>query len=157
MNRQSRALGMFACALSLLAAALFAPVASADTVGVDLRVLTDTGNSLTDIRQYTDTTAVPTSPKAECFGPGSGGSGTPRTINGPTALGALSDASRANGSLNPFLVTDKFLDSLGSLGVCAVGGVSFASDFSNFWQVRVDHKATQKGGDLVPVDDGADG
>jgi hypothetical protein len=148
MNRINlRRLGVCAAAVLTTAVALAAATpASAGTVPADLRVVTDTGKTLADVRQYTDTTQVPTSPQAKCFFGGVGGSGKPVTLDGPTALGLTADASQTQAGLQPLLITDEF--SFG-LGVCGFGGVS--STANNFWELRVDHKASSVGGDQVAV------
>ncbi|MFN2612335.1 MAG: hypothetical protein ABR536_03070 [Solirubrobacterales bacterium] len=143
--------GLCTAAVSILFAAAMTTAAHAGTVPADLRVVTDTNRVLADVRQYTDTTAVPTSPQAKCFFGGVGGSGRPVTVAGATALGVVADAAQSLGSLSPILVTDEY--SFG-LGVCGFGGVS--SGPANFWQVRVDHKATQVGGDQVALSRGDD-
>jgi hypothetical protein len=142
------------CAAAVIATAVSlgaAASASAGTVPADLRVLTDTGQTLADVRQYTDTTQIPTSPQAKCFFGGAGGSGKPVTVAGPTALGLTADASQTQAGLRPLLITDEF--SFG-LGVCGFGGVSSTAD--NFWELRVDHKAVSVGGDQVAVGRGDD-
>jgi hypothetical protein len=128
-----------------------ATAAHAGTVPTSVRVVSGGGKVLADVRQYTETTTVPTSPAAKCFFGGVGGSGKAVTLNGPTALGAVADAARSVPELNPMLITDEF--SFG-LGVCGFGGVQPSP--TEFWQVRVDHKATQKGGDQVQVSKGDD-
>jgi hypothetical protein len=137
---------LFALAATLLAA----PVASA-TTGADLRVITQDGTQLAQVRQFTDTANVPTSPKAKCFFGSKGGTGKPFTVQGPTALGITVDASDSVPGLQPLLVTDEF--SFG-LGVCGFGGVSSTAD--NFWQVRINHIASQVGGDQVILGGGDD-
>lgn len=148
-----RRLGLYACAVSFLFCGALAASAQAGTVPANLRVVTDTGKVLADVRQYTDTTAVPTSPQALCFIGGVGGSGKPATVFGPTALGSVADAAQSVPALNPILVTDEF--SFG-LGICGFGGVSAKSDFSNFWEVRVDHKVSSLSGDKAQVSSGDD-
>lgn len=135
-------LALCACSVSLLISGFIASVAHAGTVPANVRVITDTGKSLVDVRQYTDTTSIPTSPQATCFGP-PGGSGKLTTVYGATAIGATSDAAASVPELNPLLVTDQF--SFGP-GVCGFGGVSAAADFSNYWELRIDHKYAQLGG-----------
>jgi Ca2+-binding RTX toxin-like protein len=75
------------------------------------------------------------------------------TVAGPTALGLTADASQTQAGLRPLLIDDEF--SFG-LGVCGFGGVSAKDDFSNFWELRVDHKAVSVGGDQVAVGRGDD-
>lgn len=148
-----RRFGLCACAVTFLISGVMAAAAQAGTVPANLRVVTDAGKVLADVRQYTDTTTVPTSPQALCFIGGAGGSGKPATVFGPTALGAVADAARSVPALDPILVTDEF--SFG-LGICGFGGVSAKSDFSNFWEVRVDHKVSSVGGDKAQVSSGDD-
>ncbi len=138
-------------ALSAITLILFVPGSASATTGADIRVVTADGRELADVRQYTDTANIPSSPSAKCFFGGAGGSGKPKTIQGPTALGAVVDAAASVPSLNPILVTDEF--SFG-LGVCGFGGIS--SEASNFWQVRVNHYALQVGGDQVFLGGGDD-
>ncbi len=83
----------------------------------------------------TGTTTVKTSPKATCFGTGTGGSGKSVTLKGATALGLLAQAAKSTGSLRPLLVTDPF--DFG-LGLCGVGGAKANGEAS--WYLKVNHK-----------------
>ena len=140
-----------AAAIGLAVFAASAPAPAGATTGADLRVVTQDGTTLADSRQYTDTTNVPTSPRAKCFFNSKGGTGKPFTLQGPTALGLAVDAGDSNPALQPILVTDEF--GFG-LGVCGFGGVSSVAE--NFWQVRVNHIASQVGGDQVALGGGDD-
>lgn len=151
VNDRLRWLGVSAAASLLIATCVAASPAWAGTIPADLRVVTDTGKTLADVRQYTDTTNVPTSPQAKCFFGGVGGSGRPVTVAGPTALGLTADAAQTQAGLRPLLVTDEF--SFG-LGICGFGGVS--STAANFWELRVDHKVTSIGGDQLALGRGDD-
>ena len=73
-----------ACALAVVLIASTAAIAAAK-VPVDLRVVGG-GKVLAEEALKTGTTKVPTSPKATCFGKGTGGSGKAATIKGATAL-----------------------------------------------------------------------
>src|SRR5262245_16937889 len=128
--------------LGLAGLLLLAAPAAAKPIRADLRVVTGGGKTLADVTQFTDTTQVPTAPRARCFFGGVGGSGEPATVQGPTPLGAVADAARNRKRLLPLLITDEF--SFG-LGVCGIGGA--AADDSHFWNVRVNHLALQVGGD----------
>ncbi|MGH3369797.1 MAG: hypothetical protein ACRDPR_07330 [Nocardioidaceae bacterium] len=128
--------------LAVFAAALIPAAAGAQSVPAQLRVLKTAGKVLADQTQYTGTVRVPTSPSATCFGAGSAGSGNAVTIQGPTALGIVRDASATARSLRPLRITDAF--SFG-LGVCGFGG--FGARGASFWYVKVDHKGLQVGGD----------
>ncbi len=135
------------CALALLLVLSTAAVAVAK-VSVDLRVAAG-GKVLTEQTLKTGTTAVPTSPKATCFGKASAGSGKASTVKGATALGALAQASKSTASLRPLRVTDAF--SFG-LGLCEVGGYKATKKLS--WYLKVNHKSPELGGDAVKLKKG---
>lgn len=143
-----RRFGMFAgCVVMFLM--YIAPTATA-AVGVDLRVVDTDGFTMAQQTQFTDTVTVKTSPEADCFGP-PGGSGAEKTLNGPTALGAVWDASQADADLRPIWLTDQF--GFG-LGLCAIGGKVPPS--SGFWYLKINHVGSQVGGDQAPVANGDD-
>jgi hypothetical protein len=143
-----RRFGMFAgCVVMFLM--YIAPTANA-AVGVDLRVVDTDGFTMAQQTQFTDTVTVKTSPEADCFGP-PGGSGAEKTLNGPTALGAVWDASQADADLRPIWLTDQF--GFG-LGLCAIGGKVPPS--SGFWYLKINHVGSQVGGDQAPVANGDD-
>ena len=128
-----------------LATAIFVLTASAamgKPTRAEVRVVTGDGKTLVDVVQYTDTTRVPTSPRARCFFGGTGGSGKPATVEGPNALGIVADAARSRKRLKPLLITDEF--SFG-LGICGFGGAR--ADAGHYWNVRVNHRGLQVGGD----------
>jgi hypothetical protein len=131
---------------------LLAPAAPADPVPVDLRVVDTDGFTMAQQTQFTDTVTFNSSPEADCFGSGNEGSGDPVTIQGPKALGAVVHASHADADLRPIWVTDAFLDSLGSLGLCAIGGKEPTP--SGFWYLKVNHVGSQVGGDQAVVKSG---
>lgn len=117
----------------------------------DLRVISATGKSLAEHRQYTGTTKVVTSAKADCFGPGTGGSGERVKIPGPTGLGIVKHASLGQSKLRPLRVTDAF--SFG-LGLCAIGGQ--APPATGYWYLKVNHVGSLVGGDQARVERGDD-
>ncbi len=130
--------------LCALAVFILVPAAAKAASGTDLRIATMDGQ-LADVRQFANasTIQVPTSPNAKCFISGKGGSGRRAPVPGTTALGIAVDAAASVPALDPVLITDEF--SFG-LGVCGFGGLQ-PSGSDSFWQVRVDHKALQVGGD----------
>jgi hypothetical protein len=136
---------VIACALAVLLFASTAAIATAK-VPVDLRVVGGGGKILAEEALKTGTTSVPTSPKATCFGKGTGGSGRAVTIKGATALGLLGQAAKSTAALRPLLLTDAF--DFG-LGICGVGGYSATSKFS--WYLKVDHKTPELGGEVVKL------
>jgi hypothetical protein len=136
-----------ACALALLAVLCIAPPASAKGVRASLRVVDTGGAVLAEQTLRTGTTTVPTSPAATCFGKGTGGSGNPATIKGPTALGLLGQAAKSTASLRPLLITDHF--SFG-LGLCGIGGkVVHGKEAS--WYLKVNHRGSKVGGDAAKL------
>jgi hypothetical protein len=140
-----------ACALALFAVLCGAASAAAVTVPSDLRVLTTDGKVLADQRQYTTTTEVKTSPNAQCFGEGTGGSGRPARVQGANALGLLSDASQTDRDLRPLSVSDHF--DFG-LALCGIGG--FVARDNASWYLKLNHKGSQLGGESVKLHKGDD-
>jgi hypothetical protein len=131
--------------VAVLAAIALAPVsvagASTDLKApVEVRVITWKGVILVDRSVVAQTTAVPTSSKALCFG------GTPtdgsKVLKGTTALGALQRATVGVQGLRPLLLTNAF--DFG-LGVCAVG--SFAPQGEEWWALKVNGTLATTGGD----------
>jgi Domain of unknown function (DUF4430) len=134
-----------ACALALAFALPSVATAVAKSTPAQLRVVAGQ-KVLADKALRTGTTAVPTSRAATCFGKDKGGSGKNVRIAGPTALGLLARGARSTPSLRPLLITDAF--SFG-LGLCAIGGIEASGE--GFWQLRVNHKTTEVGGDSVKL------
>jgi hypothetical protein len=138
---------MLGCVVMFL---FLVPAASKAAVPVDLRVVDTDGFTMAQQTQFTDTVTVKTSPEADCFGP-PGGSGAEKTLNGPTALGAVWDAAQADADLRPIWLTDQFAF---GLGLCAIGGKVPPS--SGFWYLKVNHVGSQVGGDQAVVGGGDD-
>jgi hypothetical protein len=141
-----------ACALALILSVAVAFSASGATtsagkgVPVDLRVVGKGGKVLAEQGVQAATIAIKTSPKANCFGPGTGGSGKAVTVKGATALGALAQATKSTSSLRPLLITDAF--DFG-LGICGVGASKVSGKAS--WYLKVNHKGATVGGDAVKL------
>jgi hypothetical protein len=137
-----------AALVSLIGLAAFGAVAANAGVGAGLRVVGQ-GGQLDDITQYSDTTTMPTSPQAACFGPGSGGSGQGVTVPGANALGIAVEAAESRGRLNPLLLTDRFVPEGLGVGVCGIGGQ--VAQGTAFWYAKVNHTGLQVGGSLFPL------
>ncbi len=137
-----------ACVPALVLSLLFCASALAKGVPVTVRVVGSGGKLLAQRSLRAKTTAVPTSPKAACFGNGSGGSGKPVRLPGATALGALGEAVQADRGLRPLLVTDHF--SFG-LAICGVGGDMVKSGSESSWYLKVNHRSQAVGGDQVKL------
>lgn len=132
-----------ACALALLL--VLAPAATAK-VPAELRVVGSGGKALAEQELRTGTVSVPTSPKATCFGKGSGGSGDAVKVPGATALGLLAQAAKTTPALQPLLLTDAF--DFG-LGLCGIGGSEATKTLS--WYLKVDHVNPELGGEAVKL------
>ncbi len=137
-------------ALSLSAAVAISATGATSTEGkgvlVDLRVVGKGGKVLTEEDLRTGTTSIKTSPRANCFGAGSAGSGKSVTIRGATALGALAQASKSTATLRPLLITDAF--DFG-LGICGVGTSKVSGKAS--WYLKVNHRGATVSGDAVKL------
>ncbi|HSC22010.1 MAG TPA: hypothetical protein VLC07_09800, partial [Solirubrobacterales bacterium] len=107
-----------ACTLAMIMSLAVTAGASAAGFKAELRVVGSGSKVLAEKPIATATTTVKTSPKAECFGKGSGGSGDPVTIKGNTAMGLLARASKSTPTLSPLLISDSF--DFG-LALCGVG------------------------------------
>jgi hypothetical protein len=92
--------------------------------------------------------SIKTSPKANCLGKGTGGSGRAVKIKGATALGVLARASKSIPTLRPLLLTDHFLSEFG-LGLCGIGNSKSTRTLS--WYLKVNHKNPERGGEQVKV------
>lgn len=135
-----------ACALALTLVFSTAALAVAKGPVADLRVIGSGGKVLAEDSFGATTASIKTSPQATCFGAGTGGSGKTVTVNGPTALGMLIQASKFTQTLKPLQITDAF--SFG-LGLCNIGGSKATKTLS--WYLKVDHVNPELGGEVVKV------
>jgi hypothetical protein len=138
-----------ACALALISVFSLAVTAAAKGPVASLRVVGKGGKVLDeDSFGVGGTVSIAASPKATCFGAGTGGSGKKLALKGPTALGMLARAAQFTASLRPVLVTDHFVNEFG-LGICGVGGTAATSKSS--WYLKLNHKAQSVGGEKVKL------
>ena len=135
-----------ACALALILVLSTAATAVAKGPVASLRVVGKGGKVLAEDSFAAGTASVKASPKADCFGAGTGGSGKSLTIKGPTALGMLVQAAKFTAALKPVLITDAF--DFG-LGLCGVGKSVATTKLS--WYLKVNHKNPEIGGESVKV------
>ena len=141
-----------ACALALISMLLLVGSAVAKGPVAGLRVVGKGGKVLDeDSFGVAGQVSIKPSPKATCFGPGTGGSGKKMTLKGNSALGMLVRAAQFTASLKPVLVTDHFVDEFG-LGICSVGGIKATS--KNSWFLKLNHKTQVVGGESVKVHGG---
>lgn len=134
------------CAVASLLSLSFAAVSFGKSVSADLRVVGKGGKVLAEKTLATDTVAIKTSKKADCFGADNAGSGASVTVKGATAMGLLADAAKSTPSLRPMLVTDAF--DFG-LGICGIGNSVVSGTAS--WYLKVNHKGAMVGGDSVKL------
>ncbi len=140
------------CVLAFMLMFSFVAVAAAKGPVANLRVVGAGGKVLDeDSIGLGGKVAIKASPKASCFGAGSGGSGKKVSVKGATALGALIRAAQFTAALKPVLITDHFVDEFG-LGICGVGG-AVASKKSG-WYFKVNHKSSSVGGELAKLHGG---
>lgn len=144
-NRLGRAC-LLVTALSL--SLLLALVAGAAAKGFQakLRVVGSGGRTLAEKTVTTGATSVKTSPKATCFGAGTGGSGKAVALKANTAMGLLARGARTTGALKPLSISDSF--DFG-LALCGIGG-SVAKGSSS-WYLKINHKAQAVSGDAAVI------
>ncbi|HET9677806.1 MAG TPA: hypothetical protein VFP21_09915 [Solirubrobacterales bacterium] len=137
------------CALVISIALVFAAGASAKGFSADLRVVGAGGKLLAEESVATKTTSVKTSPKAECFGKGTGGSGDPVTLKADTAMGLLAAASKSTPALSPLLLSDSF-----DFGIALCGIGSSVAHGKASWYLKINHKSLSVGGDSAVIHPG---
>lgn len=135
-----------ACALALSLVLCGGAAAASKGVPAKLRVIAGQ-KVLADKALRTGTVSAPTSKRATCFGAAKAGSGKAARVPGATALGLLVQAARSTRTLRPLWITDAF--DFG-LGLCGVGG-RVPKGKEAFWQVRLNHEASEVGGDSVKL------
>lgn len=138
-----------ACALALSLTFAFAGVATAKGPLAELRVVGAGGKVLAEGPAPMAKVSVKTSPKATCFGPGSGGSGENAEIKANTALGLLANGAKMIAALRPLLISDSF--DFG-LALCGVG--SSVAKGKASWYLKINHKAQQVSGDAAKIKPG---
>jgi hypothetical protein len=132
------------CALALSLTFAFTAVASAKGLTADLRVVGTGGKVLAEKTVAGADVSVKTSPKATCFGPGTGGSGDSVELKGNTAMGLLASGAKTIPALRPLTISDHF--DFG-LALCGIGG-SVAKGSSS-WYLKINHKSQQVGGEVA--------
>lgn len=139
-----------ACALALISMLSLAAVAAAKGPIADIRVVGKNSKVLADTSfGVAGDVSIKTSPKATCFGPGTGGSGKSVSMKGATALGMLLRAAQFRAALKPVLISDHF--DFG-LALCGIGGSAATSKAS--WYLKVNHVNPELGGEMVSVKKG---
>jgi hypothetical protein len=134
------------CALALSLTFAMTAVAAAKGPLAELRVVGSGGKVLAEKPVAMADTSVKTSPKATCFGPGSGGSGDDVQLKGSTAMGLLASGAKTIAALRPLLISDSF--DFG-LALCGVG--SSVAKGSSSWYLKINHKSLPVGGDAAKI------
>ncbi|HEU5064074.1 MAG TPA: hypothetical protein VFT79_13125 [Solirubrobacterales bacterium] len=134
------------CALALSLTVVFAASAVAKGLQADLRVVGTGGKVLAEKTLASPNVSVKTSPKATCFGPGSGGSGDTVQVKGNTGLGLLANGAKTTPALRPLLISDSF--DFG-LALCGVG--SSVARGSSSWYLKINHKSLEVSGDMAKI------
>jgi hypothetical protein len=132
-----------ACALAL--SLTIVPAAGA-AGSAELRVVGAGGKIVAEKTVKTGAISVKTSPKATCFGPGTGGSGDSVAVKANTALGLLARGAKSTPSLNPLLLSDSF--DFG-LALCGIGGNVAKGNAS--WYLKVNHKGAMVSADAAKI------
>lgn len=134
------------CALAMSLTFAFTAVASAKGPMADLRVVGAGSKVLAEKTVASADVSVKTSPKATCFGSGTGGSGDSVELKGSTAMGLLANGAKTTPALRPLTISDHF--DFG-LALCGIGG-SVAKGSSS-WYLKINHKSLQIGGEVAKI------
>jgi hypothetical protein len=141
-----------AIAAAIVIVLVAAGSAAAQTKWADLRVVTHTGRTLAEFRQYTGPVTVRASRKADCFGADNPSSGKSYRLDSANALGILKDATASDRALRPLLISDAFVDDGFGLGVCSIGGFDTV-DFS-YWYLAVNRVGASTGANQTTLRNG---
>ena len=140
-----------AIAAAMVVFAWAAGTAAADTHWANLRVVTHTGRTLAEFRQYTGTTTVRSAEtNKDCFG--SRSRGKRYRLEGSNALGIVKDALASDSDLRPLVLSDAFVDDGFGLGVCEIGG--FSTVGFSYWDLIRNNLGATTGAEFVPVQNG---
>lgn len=137
------------CALAIAMSLTFVAAAGAKGFAAELRVVGKGNKTLSEGTVVSEATSVKSSPKATCFGPGSGGSGKSVAVTGTSAMGLLASGVASTRSLRPLLVSDSF--DFG-LALCGIGG-SVAKGGAS-WYLKINHKAASVSADAARIRSG---
>lgn len=134
------------CALALSLTFAFTALAAAKGLRADLRVVGSGGKVLAEKTVASANVSVKASPKATCFGAGTGGSGDPVQLQGNTAMGLLASGAKTIPALRPLSISDHF--DFG-LALCGIG--SSVAKGSSSWYLKINHKSLQVGGEVAKI------
>jgi hypothetical protein len=139
------------CALALSLTLAVTAGAWAKGPLAQLRVVGSGGRVLAEKPAPMSAVSVKTSPKATCFGSGTGGSGNSVALKANTALGLLANGAKMIASLRPLLISDSF--DFG-LALCGIGSSVAKMGAGTSWYLKVNHKALEVGGEVAKIKPG---
>jgi len=139
------------CLLALSLTIVVAASAVAEGPLAELRVVGSGGKALTERPVPMTAVSVKTSPKATCFGSGSGGSGDAVQLKANTAMGLLANGAKMVAALRPLLISDSF--DFG-LALCGIGSGVAKAGAGTSWYLKVNHKALEVGGEVAKIKPG---
>lgn len=138
---------------SLIALASIGPAPAGAGVPVDLRVASNDGGNLADVRQYVpSTTTIKTFDGPDCFSGANHSTGQGYTLSSPTMLGAIWEAAPVEPGLRPVRLSDANYSDFGSFGVCQVN----AKTPPGFFYLKANHQSLQVGANLFTLQGGED-
>jgi hypothetical protein len=137
------------CALALSMTFAFTALAAAKGPRADLRVVGSGGKVLAEKTVISTNVSVKTSPKATCFGTGTGGSGGKVALKANTAMGLLASGSKSTKALRPLSISDHF--DFG-LALCGIG--SSVAKGTASWYLKINHKSLAVGGEVAKIKSG---
>jgi hemolysin type calcium-binding protein len=142
----------FARAAGVAAAIVLVSATSAiASVPVDLRVVSNDEGNIADLTQYVpNTTTVKTMSGPDCFSSSKQSSGKSYTLDKPTMLGAIWEASQVEPALRPVGLSDADYATFGALTVCQIN----ESTPPGFFYLKANHQSLQVGADLFNVQPG---
>jgi hypothetical protein len=135
-----------ACALVLCLAVAFSASASAAGFQATLRVVGAGNEVLSEGLVKTSDISVKSSPKATCFGSGTGGSGKAVALKGNTALGLLADGAKTIKQLAPLSISDHF-----SFGIAVCGVGKSVAKGKGSWYLKINHKGASVSGNKAKI------
>ncbi len=135
-----------ACALALFLSLPLAASAVGKGFSAELRVVGAGGKVLAEQPVASGAVSVKSSPRATCFGKGTGGSGRPVSLGANTAMGLLARGTKSIAALRPLLLSDHF-----GFGVALCGIGSSVAHGKSSWYLKVNHKGLSVGGDKAKI------
>lgn len=145
MNRFTSTLLKLMLGVAVICTMSAGTAAAAGKIPVNLRVVSYQGKTLFDGTVKTGTAKI--KPNSDCLG---GSAGPARTLTGPTALGALADASKISSALRPMKISDGDF----GFGLCGFGKTLVKGE--NWWVLKYNHADSMLGGEATKLKKNSD-